>query len=329
MQALGIDVGGVRKGLDLVLLNEHRRVVYLKTRVSVDSLSTAVESLQPDIVAIDSPARWAPPGRRRETERALTQVGMTLYSTPSEERMSARGFHDWMQVGMEAFRAIEHDVPLFSGETFVGRCIEVFPHASAVVLAGSQRPANVGKVAWRRQILIGEGVNDHGLSSPDLVDAALAAVTGLYALEGKACWMGRPEEGVIVLPCEQSRLKDFRVPGLVSTATPATHSVRCSRCDAGNPTGSKFCNQCGTPLVEVAAGVRAAPARLYPDRKTRELTRAEKAEIRRRIDQGDQDSFGLAREYGCAVVQIAGIRAAATLAGRTAVPARSLAGPAC
>jgi hypothetical protein len=39
------------------------------------------------------------------------------------------------------------------------------------------------------------------LRSQDEVDAALAALTGLLALEGEFVAVGDPDEGVIVLPC--------------------------------------------------------------------------------------------------------------------------------
>ena len=45
------------------------------------------------------------------------------------------------------------------------------------------------------------------LKSLDHIDAALAALTGLLALDGHACWQGEPSEGVIVLPCRTEDLK--------------------------------------------------------------------------------------------------------------------------
>ena len=57
MRALGIDVG-VRKGLDLVLLDADRRVHETLRRVSVADLTKIVPDLEPDCVAIDGPPGW-------------------------------------------------------------------------------------------------------------------------------------------------------------------------------------------------------------------------------------------------------------------------------
>lgn len=50
--------------------------------------------------------------------------------------------------------------------------------------------------------------------------------------------------------------------------------------------------------------------RRYPERKQRELTDEEKAELRGRIEGGDKDIYRLAQEFGCSPSQVAGIKAA-------------------
>ncbi|MDO8740968.1 MAG: hypothetical protein Q7J54_05355 [Candidatus Woesearchaeota archaeon] len=47
----------------------------------------------------------------------------------------------------------------------------------------------------------------------------------------------------------------------------------------------------------------------YPERKTRELSEEEKKEIRKRIGEGDEDIYELAKEFSCSSSQIAGIKA--------------------
>jgi hypothetical protein len=51
-------------------------------------------------------------------------------------------------------------------------------------------------------------------------------------------------------------------------------------------------------------------ARKYPEPKQRDLTEAEKAKLRARIERGDGDVFTLADEFGCSASQVAGIKAA-------------------
>jgi hypothetical protein len=109
-----------------------------------------------------------------------------------------------MRTGFEVFSRLAAIYPLYlQGESVLGHSVEVFPHASAVVLAGSLQPPGWSKSRWRRSVLAHRGIQDKGFQSIDLVDAALAALTGLEALDGTYCAVGDPREGVIVLPARQ------------------------------------------------------------------------------------------------------------------------------
>jgi predicted nuclease with RNAse H fold len=198
VRALGIDVG-VRKGLDLVLL-EDRTVLDTARRVTVDELARVVGDLGPDVVAIDAPPGWASGGRSRLTERELRLFGIQCFNTPSDERMAEHPFYGWMTVGFAAFEAIAASFPRYRGGSVKGTAIEVFPHASAVVLAGCLPPRGVPPHRWRRTVLGAQGVDARGLRSADQVDAALAALTGSLALERRFSAPGDPREGQIVLP---------------------------------------------------------------------------------------------------------------------------------
>jgi predicted nuclease with RNAse H fold len=216
LKSLGVDVG-LRKGLDLVLLDERRRVIELAPKLAHERFRETVLAWAPDVVGIDSPPRWATPAGMRETERAVRRLGIQLYATPEETRRSLKGFHDWMIAGMDAFRAIEDTYPLYRGDEPAMHALEVFPHGAAVVYSGVLKAKADQKHVWRRGILARQGVIDKRLRTPDLIDAALAALVGLSALEDCYCWLGRPEEGVIVLPCLGSSLpvRYSRAPLLV------------------------------------------------------------------------------------------------------------------
>jgi predicted nuclease with RNAse H fold len=198
VRALGIDVG-VRKGLDLVLMDD-RTVLDTARRVRVEQVADVTAGLGPDVVAIDAPPGWASTGRSRRTERELRWFGIQCFNTPSDVRMADHPFYEWMTVGFAVFRALEPAFPRYRGGSVRGTTIEVFPHASAVVLAGCLPPKGSPPHAWRRDVLEAHGIDVRGLRSADQVDAALAALTGRFALQRRFSAPGDPREGQIVVP---------------------------------------------------------------------------------------------------------------------------------
>jgi predicted nuclease with RNAse H fold len=210
--ALGIDVGGTRKGYDLVLLDDTRTVQETQRHVALDALRGHIDAWRPDVVCIDSPPAWAT-GASRQTEAYVLSLGLSLYRTPWTEEAKTKAFYAWMLSGFQAFAAARNaGYAMYDGGASVqGRTLEVFPHAIASVLHGARRPPGLRKHLWRREALSAAGVDETSLKGNDQADAALCALTGLYALEGRFCWAGDPAEGVIVLPCLASELA-MRVP---------------------------------------------------------------------------------------------------------------------
>ena len=192
MRALGVDVG-VRKGCHAVLL-DGRRVERRESAITPEQLGQLLEREQPDVVAIDAPSSFAMHGRSRAAERDLSARGIRLFFTPAAEIAREHPFYSWMHVGMacfgEACRA-GYDTT---------RALEVFPHASAVVIRGTLPPIRSSKVRRRRAVLESVGVDATVLRNVDEVDAALAAVTGAIAAEGGGCAVGDPDEGLITVP---------------------------------------------------------------------------------------------------------------------------------
>jgi predicted nuclease with RNAse H fold len=202
--ALGIDVG-VRKGLDLVLL-DGLRVAGRERRVTLEDLRSWIEVWRPAAIGIDSPPVFGA-GAPRKTEVAVRRLGIRLYATPWEPARAASRFYDWMRTGHEVFRvAAGAGYPLFDGVDPRGRAMEVFPYACAVVVHGRLRPPGVAREPWRREALRLAGVDERGLRGMDQVDAALAAVAVRRALDGVFVAPGDPREGVIVLPCREADL---------------------------------------------------------------------------------------------------------------------------
>jgi predicted nuclease with RNAse H fold len=197
--AVGVDVAEERKGLDLVALDANRRVAASRGRLTVEQVASLVlDELQPDIVCIDSPSGWSRSGRSRQAERELAKLRISAYATGADP--GDHSFYGWMRVGFSVFEALADHYPLFRGDDPHGRAAEVFPNASAAFLAGRQRDKAESKLQFRRQVLRARGVAEESLPGIDRVDAALAALTGLLAVEGQWSSVGHPDEGVILLP---------------------------------------------------------------------------------------------------------------------------------
>ena len=106
MRSIGIDVG-VREGLDLVLMDERRVPLAVRSHVRPAEIGAFIDEFHPDVVAIDSPPRWAATGRSRRTERELASCNIQSFNTPSETHGRGNRFFEWMEVGFEVFRVGE------------------------------------------------------------------------------------------------------------------------------------------------------------------------------------------------------------------------------
>lgn len=198
--SVGIDVAEARKGLDLVALDRARNVVASHRRLAIADAMSMTLALRPDVVCIDSPSGWSTTGRSRLAERELSRLGIQSFRTGPDP--GDHPFYRWMRVGFEIFERLSEAYRLYRGGGVAGTAAEVFPHATACLLAGRLRPRDTPKHEFRRQIVNGSGVRDpdNALISPDQVDAALGALTGLIALEHRHSAVGAPDEGVILLP---------------------------------------------------------------------------------------------------------------------------------
>jgi predicted nuclease with RNAse H fold len=205
VRALGIDVSEQR-GLDLVLLDgadPSRPQAQLRHHAQPADVAGSLREWEPEVIAIDSPPAWGIRGASRACERELKRLGIQAFYTPGSSR-AGHPFYRWMAVGIEVHRVCsESGFARYQAGSVQGRTLEVFPHASAVVLAGCVPKASRtrrDKLAFREPLLARHGIEARPWRSLDCVDAALAALTGLLALGGGFSAVGEPDEGVIVVP---------------------------------------------------------------------------------------------------------------------------------
>ena len=196
---MGIDVA-IARGLDIVVLDASLRLVFGPATVRLIDLPDVIRRTKPNVIAIDSPPAWGLSGKSRPIERQLQALGISIFPTPAAE--SARSLHRWMETGFDVFKVVgDLGYPLYKGGASSARsAIEVFPHASAVMLRGSLAPVGVAKPVWRRAALEAAEVDCSQMRTTDHLDAALAALTGLRFVAGNFSVVGTSGEAVLVLP---------------------------------------------------------------------------------------------------------------------------------
>ncbi|MFP4514168.1 MAG: DUF429 domain-containing protein [Acidimicrobiales bacterium] len=210
---MGIDVSANR-GLDVVVMAADRSIVWARDRVAPEDVEAMLREHGPGVVGIDSPpGPGSEPGRRtRQCEQQLRGLGINVFSTPSDPAQYATAFYDWVRVGARTFQAAARaGYPRQErADEVEHRALEVFPHAADVALRGCLPPAGTmkrttTKRAWRLESLRMAGVDPTGLClnargdpTLDSVDAGLAALTGLLALEGSYTAYGMAGDWVVV-----------------------------------------------------------------------------------------------------------------------------------
>jgi predicted nuclease with RNAse H fold len=247
--SVGVDIAEARKGLDVVALDDQRAVIDRIARASVADVVEAIVRIAPDVVCIDSPPAWAQSGKSRTAERALRPLGITAFSTPTDP--GDHPFYRWMRVGFDVFNNIEDRYPNYRNGPIRNTALEVFPEASATLLTGTLCPKGQ-KIPFRRAVLRAHDIDDTLLPSIDAVDAALAALTGLRALEGHFTAIGDPAEGVIVVP-----VAPMPASPLLRPPMGAASNRSCSEPISGAPTMNAWSGM----RTRSAAGTPRSPAK--------------------------------------------------------------------
>lgn len=202
--AVGIDVGGERKGFHAVAITGGDYSSHIASKNVKDLSQWCRETAQAQVIAVDAPCRWSNDGHSRPAERELMEKGIWCFSTPT--RVKAVGhrtnYFGWMFRGEELFQSLDEDYPIFRNLPAAGQkgYFETFPHAITWHLRGGNADASQ-KRTQRRALLVQAEIDLTELTNIDLVDAALCALAAYRAATGQECMsFGEPNTGLVIVP---------------------------------------------------------------------------------------------------------------------------------
>lgn len=174
MTAIGIDVGGYKKGFHGCAVRGREIICGPKRLSDIGTAVALVMDLNPTMVAIDCPCACAPDGKSsRDGERELARCVCGIRWTPDRSRLVGP-YYEW----------IEHGLKLYDELTKAGvpaeKQIEVFPTAAWTIWAG---PRDVSRAKWSAKGLADldlEGLPKRRLSQDDRDAIAAALVAQMH-----------------------------------------------------------------------------------------------------------------------------------------------------
>lgn len=173
MKAIGIDVGGVKKGFHLALADStSQNIESICANASIQEAIEFVDNHQPEIIAIDCPPRAAINGpNTRLSERQINRLpGVRIQWT----RRPSHTPPEWMTHGEQLWRALAHEFPQLP-------IIETFP--TAVAISMNNCPIHFPLTLCKGNTKLRSGYKD-------LLDASLCAYVGLKVLQATANVVG-------------------------------------------------------------------------------------------------------------------------------------------
>lgn len=198
---VGIDVGGIKKGFHAVVNHAGQYHGHFQS-TNPDAVVSWALSQKPSVIAIDAPSMFSQNGRSRKAERDLVNNGMRCFYTPTRELAKESHFYDWVFNGELIYKKLE--LPIFMGDKINSPCvIETFPHAiqlSLWALNGQSCPEGSKSSIRRKTLALHAKYETKKLTSIDLIDAALCAVSADYFVNEQFSAYGCSEEGFIVTP---------------------------------------------------------------------------------------------------------------------------------
>ncbi len=204
---LGIDLTATeRRASACAVLDAAARVLDLRLCQTDNDLLTMAEEYRPEVVAIDAPlslpagldcleetcpCQPTSPHKGRACEQALARLGIGCYFTTKRSLIKAMVYRGMGLLAELRQRGLA--------------VIEIYPFATKVRLFGRLpgKATLAGREAlWARlrPLLAGGPALPDDLPSHDLLDALLAAYTGLLYVHGQAEALGDPAEGLLWIP---------------------------------------------------------------------------------------------------------------------------------
>lgn len=196
----GVDIGGSKKGCNLVLLRG-QQVVLARAKLRPEEVADLCREHGAQVVGVDAPSQWAEQGARL-AERDLARAGISCFSTPSRARATQVPFFHWMLNGEAVYQALAPSHPVLGEPAYGGGAVafETFPHAVTCAFLGRAHTSAREKRTQRRAVLEGQGIETSMLSSMDDLDAAMCALAAAYLLRGAVMSYGDAAGGRIFVP---------------------------------------------------------------------------------------------------------------------------------
>jgi predicted nuclease with RNAse H fold len=173
MTAVGIDVGGRRKGFHGCAMRGREIVAGPERLADVGAAVEWIVALAPSTVAIDSPCEGAPAGTRsRPDEHDFFDAGIChIRWTPAVEFFALNPpYYEWIVHGFELYDALAERLPS-------AHLIETFPTAAWTSWAGSR--GKPSRARWSRDALaaldLANVPSRHNQDDRDAIAAGLVA----------------------------------------------------------------------------------------------------------------------------------------------------------
>ena len=208
MVMVGVDLrASAKRPSPVVVLDDNAQMVFIGAFEQDDELLELVEDHQPQLIAIGAPLGLptglccletsctcyitGPQQKGRRLELELSRMGISCFFTNKRSIISSliyRGVGLNQQLSEAGYQVIE-----------------VYPHASKVILFGDKIPPknSAGSLAFMRERLssLVQGLDGH-LNRMDRngCDAVLNAYTALLHSRDCTDMLGSPDEGMLVLP---------------------------------------------------------------------------------------------------------------------------------